>query len=109
MMFAPIAKAPYGTGLTASENSGATTGSRPVTLRHRNCCKPLPMRALFALVFVAGCSGQFGGDKALGNDNGPGPGGEGAIPECSADSQCMAAGLKCCDSPTYAIPTTDPA
>ena len=66
------------------------------------------MRSLIVLVLVAGCSGRFAGDKALGGENNP-TAGTGASPECFSDSQCAAAGLKCCDCPTYAIPTTDPA
>jgi hypothetical protein len=68
------------------------------------------MRALLALVLVAGCSGQLKGESlGNGNDMGAAPGGEGPIPECVADSDCVAAGLKCCDCPTYATPANDPA
>lgn len=66
------------------------------------------MRALLVLALFAGCSGQLAGDKALGGAQNP-TNGAGAIPECATDSQCMAAGLKCCDCPSYAAPTSDPA
>lgn len=66
------------------------------------------MRALLVLVLVAGCSGQLAGDKSLGGTNNP-TGGAGAPMECTSDSECVPAGLKCCDCPTYATPTTDPA
>ena len=70
----------------------------------------LPMRAAIVLLLaLAGCPAGSAGDKALGNDNGGTGGGEGAVPECSADSDCVAAGLKCCDCPTYAAPARDPA
>lgn len=70
------------------------------------------MRLLFVMLVaaLAGCSAGGAGDKVLaGTDSGSGGGGEGAIPECSADSDCATAGLKCCDCPTYAVPARDPA
>jgi hypothetical protein len=67
------------------------------------------MRALLLLVVVAGCSQQLKGETlGNGNDMEPNPG-EGSIPECSSDGDCVAAGLKCCDCPTYATPARDPA
>src|SRR4051812_3111171 len=67
------------------------------------------MRAyLVTLVALAGCPAGSANDKALGNGDDSG-GGQGAIPECFADSDCTAAGLKCCDCPTYAAPARDPA
>jgi hypothetical protein len=60
------------------------------------------------LVALAGCPAGSNTDKALGNGSNVG-GGEGAIPECNQDSDCSAAGLKCCDCPTYAVPARDPA
>ena len=67
------------------------------------------MRVAFLLIVVtlAGCPGGLADLKqSPGDDNGSG---EGALPECSADSQCVAAAAKCCDCPTFAVPATDPA
>jgi len=70
----------------------------------------LPMRAaVLMLVALAGCPAGSLDNKQVGNDNGSGGGGEGAVPECSSDSECVTAGLKCCDCPTYAAPARDPA
>jgi len=67
------------------------------------------MRALLVLALFAACSSKLASDSLGNGDEGAtNPGAGGAIPECSVDSDCMAAGLKCCDCPTYAAPTTDP-
>jgi hypothetical protein len=48
-----------------------------------------------------------------GDDSGGGGAGAGSgmsVPaECTRDTDCAAAGPKCCDCPTHAVPTTDPA
>jgi hypothetical protein len=62
------------------------------------------VRALLALVVVAGCSSPVQHD-VMGNRF-PGQG-SGAPLECTIDDDCEAVGLKCCDCPTYAIPSTD--
>ena len=69
------------------------------------------MRSLLVMLVVAlaGCPAGSLDDKSVGNGTGSDDmGGEGAIPECSADSDCATAGLKCCDCPTYAVPERDP-
>lgn len=73
------------------------------------------MRSLVLLVLLvgaAGCPGSLETD-ALGNgDDGDGVGsgsGAGNTPiECAQASDCVAAGPKCCDCPTHAVPKTDP-
>ena len=70
----------------------------------------LPMRAAIVLLLaLAGCPAASQDKAQVGNDNGGGGGGAGAVPECTSDSECVAAGLKCCDCPTYAAPARDPA
>ena len=64
---------------------------------------------------LAGCSDPL--DNFAGEDNGAGAGGGtgdgaggGANPaECQLASDCAPAGPKCCDCPTHAVPTSDPA
>jgi hypothetical protein len=67
------------------------------------------MRSLlvFVLVMLAGCPAQLEADKAGGGDDDLGQGS--APSECRVDADCEPAGLLCCDCPTYARPTTDPA
>jgi hypothetical protein len=67
------------------------------------------MRSLLVLLLaaLAGCPAGLQADKANGGGDDLGQGS--APSECVTDSQCEPAGLKCCDCPTYAVPTTDPA
>jgi hypothetical protein len=74
------------------------------------------MRLLFATLLIAlsaGCPADVG--RALSaeeedGDRGDGNGGGSSTPaECSLDRDCVAAGARCCDCPTYAVPTLDPA
>jgi hypothetical protein len=74
----------------------------------------LSMRALALLVvLVAGCPAQpdFRHDTlGSGSDLFDGGFGSGMAPaQCLIDQDCAAVGAKCCDCPTYAVPTTDPA
>jgi hypothetical protein len=70
------------------------------------------MRALllFSVLLLAGCPGSLQTDT-LGNGGGSGSGsGAGSSPsECNVNSDCIAAGAKCCDCPTHAVPKMDPA
>jgi hypothetical protein len=59
--------------------------------------------ALLLVVLVAGCPGAA--DLAAYN----GDDGSGAAPECTNNAQCIAAAAKCCDCPTFAVPSSDPA
>ena len=67
------------------------------------------MRSLLVLLLaaLAGCPAQLEADKAPGNGDDLGQGS--APTECMIDSDCEPAGLLCCDCPTYARPTSDPA
>lgn len=69
------------------------------------------MRALFVILLV-GCSGQLDSLSAPGEKNGSGSGAGsgsgGALAECRIDGDCVAAGPKCCDCPTVAVPKSDP-
>ena len=63
--------------------------------------------AFAIMLALAGCPGDLQRD-ALEDDSGSGS--EGASPgECRVSADCAPAGAKCCDCPTHAIPTTDPA
>jgi hypothetical protein len=61
------------------------------------------------LALVAGC--DLGGrEKAAFEDDGSGGGNPGgAAAECLRDADCVAAGPRCCDCPTHAVPATSPA
>jgi hypothetical protein len=63
------------------------------------------------LLFVAACPAAI--DDRAAEDSGQGAGsgaGGGASPaECRVASDCVAAGPKCCDCPTHAVPASDPA
>ncbi len=48
--------------------------------------------------------GDTGGEGGSGSDDGAG-----APPACQIAADCIAAGPKCCDCPTHAVPVTDPA
>ena len=63
------------------------------------------------LVALAGCPGgqRRGRQGARQRRRRRRVGRRGRDPECSVDSDCEAAGLKCCDCPTYAVPARDPA
>jgi hypothetical protein len=66
---------------------------------------------MFALA-LAGCFGALDSKAASeddGNGSGSGSGAGGAFSECRLASDCVAAGPKCCDCPTHAVPITDPA
>jgi hypothetical protein len=69
------------------------------------------MRLVVLLSCLALAACQFGQTDALslGNDKGSGSGSGSAAAECSVNSDCVAAGVKCCDCPTFALPATDPA
>jgi hypothetical protein len=69
--------------------------------------------AILALV-LAGCFGALdrsatAEDDGQGNGSGSGSGAGGAFRECQAANDCVAAGPKCCDCPTHAVPVDDPA
>lgn len=70
-----------------------------------------PVLCLLA-VLLAGCPAGVSREAldAEGDDasDGGGGGAGGVSAECAIDSDCIAAGPKCCDCPTYAVPTTDP-
>lgn len=65
------------------------------------------------VVALAGCPGSLDLNAAEDDrgDDGAGSGaGGGASPtECGDANDCVAAGPKCCDCPTHAVPVTDPA
>ena len=65
---------------------------------------------LLLLLGVAGCPGSLKTDALEGGDDGDSNGsGAGASPlECHIAADCVAAGPKCCDCPTHAVPKTDP-
>lgn len=67
--------------------------------------------ALFVLTAgLAGCFGTLDASNTGADDKNPGSGsGSGAASECFQDSECVAVGAKCCDCPTFAVPTSDPA
>jgi hypothetical protein len=54
------------------------------------------------LVVLAGCEGSRVGIPTTGES---GSGGE--ILECRRDDECVAAGVKCCDCPEFAVPMSD--
>ncbi|MDB4955204.1 MAG: Antistasin family protein [Myxococcales bacterium] len=71
------------------------------------------MRLVFSLLalagFLAGCqlgsqADAFGGEPGSGSGSGSGSPNH----ECTVNSDCVAAGVKCCDCPTFAVPRTDP-
>jgi hypothetical protein len=64
------------------------------------------MRALYLIVLFAGCQSAFGTKDMLGS--GSGSGGAGS-PECADDSDCALAAATCCECPTFALSTRDPA
>jgi hypothetical protein len=68
--------------------------------------------AALPLLLLAACFGSLERDAASGDDNGSGSGSGsgmgGAFAECLVASDCAAAGPKCCDCPTHAVPKTDP-
>lgn len=73
------------------------------------------MRFLLAalLILATGCPGALQ-DRAASEDdeggNGSGSGGQGGLAaECNEARDCVAAGPKCCDCPTHAVPVFDPA
>lgn len=66
----------------------------------------VPMRLFVLLALLAGCPAQLADKEGL---PGNGSGGLGSPAECAIDSDCALAGAKCCDCPTFAVPTTDPA
>lgn len=70
--------------------------------------------ALFALLSVlAGCPGPLeqraADEQNPGSSTGDDDGAGNAPAECQVASDCAAAGPKCCDCPTHAVPVTDPA
>lgn len=64
------------------------------------------------VLLLAGCPGSLE-DRTAGADDNAGSGsggGAGGLPsECQIASDCVAAGPKCCDCPTHAVPISDPA
>src|SRR5882672_8027277 len=69
------------------------------------------MRSLLIVVMLAAsaCIGSLSADSKAGpDDNGGSGSGSGAAAECARDDQCAAVGSKCCDCPTFAVPTSDP-
>ncbi|HEY5952674.1 MAG TPA: hypothetical protein VIV40_44550, partial [Kofleriaceae bacterium] len=71
------------------------------------------MRILLAFALVlAACNGSLEDNALGGGSDGAGSGsggGAGAYSECHVASDCVAAGPKCCDCPTHAVPVNDPA
>ncbi|HUS27096.1 MAG TPA: hypothetical protein VMZ53_01255 [Kofleriaceae bacterium] len=65
---------------------------------------------LCLLVLLAGCPGSLKTDALEGGDDSDGNGaGAGNSPtECRVANDCVAAGPKCCDCPTHAVPKADP-
>jgi hypothetical protein len=55
------------------------------------------------IVVLAGTVGCAAADISLASE------GSGARSECTRDADCAAAGLRCCDCPTFAVPITSPA
>jgi hypothetical protein len=60
------------------------------------------------LVLSAGCPAKLAA-RSEDDGAGMGSGGAGAPSECDVASDCVAAGPRCCDCPTHAVPATDPA
>ncbi len=68
-----------------------------------------PLLLVAALVAACGNSGGDA-DESLGGDDGGGEGGGSGAGganggECSIDSECMPAAARCCDCPTFAVPS----
>lgn len=65
---------------------------------------------LVIAIVAAGCPGSLETDALSGDDKGGenGAGTGGAPTECNVASDCVAAGPKCCDCPTHALPATSP-
>jgi hypothetical protein len=76
---------------------------------------PLRLLVLAAVAALAGCPAGVDRETAFdngGDGSGSGAGGgdgQGTPAECSRDTDCLAAGPKCCDCPTHAVPRLDPA
>ncbi len=64
------------------------------------------MRAALVLVLVAACTSESPNAETIMGDGGGSDGGGngGSIGECDIDSDCVAAGARCCDCPTFAMP-----
>src|SRR4051794_2931676 len=66
--------------------------------------------AIVMMLAASACIGSLSADSSPGADDGKGSGsGSGAGAECVRDDQCAAVGSKCCDCPTFAVPTSAPA
>jgi hypothetical protein len=69
------------------------------------------MRCLAIVMMLAGsaCIGSLSADSPSGADDKGSGSGAGGGTECVRDDQCAAVGSKCCDCPTFAVPTSSPA
>src|SRR4051794_14630704 len=67
------------------------------------------MRAALLFLTLAACQLGAATDQLVDPGPGSGSGSDGAGPmECMVDNDCVAAGVKCCDCPTFAVPKSDP-
>jgi hypothetical protein len=77
----------------------------------------VPLRLLALAIVAAALAGCPAGveretaadDGTDSSGSGSGGGNGGISAECARDTDCVAAGPKCCDCPTHAVPTLDPA